>query len=92
MKPVDGVMITGHSPDPTNMSVGAELESFRLDIFANGDDRKPEDVDIPPRKQQVAHKLGIALVFTVGQGGSCRAAASSSGGTAWRRDHSRRAR
>jgi len=65
IKWVDKVVLTGHKPNPKDMSVCAELTKLRPDIFANGGDRKagntPEDV--------ACKKIGCKMVFNVGHGG-----------------------
>jgi len=65
---VDEVMISGHSENPTDMSVCKEMRELKPDIFANGGDRKKagsfEEGDVPEYK--VCEELGIKLVFNVG--------------------------
>ncbi len=65
IKGVDKVALTGHGPNPKDMSVSAELAKLKPDIFANGGDRKagntPEDA--------VCQKIGCKMVFNVGHGG-----------------------
>ena len=63
---VDRVMFTGHDENSTDMSVCAELESLRPDIFANGGDRKNES-EIP--EAAVCAANGITMIFNVGAGG-----------------------
>jgi D-beta-D-heptose 7-phosphate kinase/D-beta-D-heptose 1-phosphate adenosyltransferase len=69
MRWVDEVIITSHGENPHDMSVAADLERLRPDVFANGGDRKPEQTDIPTPEYEVAARLGIELVFNIGRGG-----------------------
>jgi D-beta-D-heptose 7-phosphate kinase/D-beta-D-heptose 1-phosphate adenosyltransferase len=63
---VDEVVLTSHQENPDDMSVCAELERLRPDIFANGGDRKNEN-DIP--EAVVCQRHGIEMIFNVGKGG-----------------------
>jgi|SRR6185312_4025360 len=63
--PVDRVMLTFHEPGTEDMSVCKELEKLRPDIFANGGDRKEDNIP----EYQVCEQLGIQMVFNVGEGG-----------------------
>ena len=70
---VDRVVITGHGPNPTDMTVTRELMAVRPDIFANGGDRTPENArdtssSLNP-EQRLCSTLGIEMVFNVGHGG-----------------------
>ena len=69
---VDEVVISGHSKNTKDISVSKELLKIKPHIFANGGDRKPEDVDIPSSEYKVCKKLGIEMVFNVGKGGKIR--------------------
>jgi cytidyltransferase-like protein len=62
---VDRVVITSHGADATDMSVCRELEALRPHIFANGGDRK--DDNIP--EYALCSELGIEMLFNVGHGG-----------------------
>lgn len=64
---VDGVILTNHQPNPTDMSVCAELEKLKPDIFANGGDRKPDGDPVP--EVELCQKLGIQLIYNVGKSG-----------------------
>jgi len=64
---VDEVILTSHPENPTDMSVCAELEKLKPDIFANGGDRKPEGDPIP--EVELCNKLGIELAYNVGHSG-----------------------
>ena len=68
IKGVDEVTLTGHKPNPSDMSVSKELMKIKPDIFANGGDRFAED--IPEFK--LCKELGIKMVFNVGRGGKIR--------------------
>ena len=70
---VDQVILTEHTEDPQDMSVCVELEKIRPDIFANGGDRDRQNADnknssLNP-EQLLCQKLGIRMVFNVGDGG-----------------------
>lgn len=64
-KSVDRVLLTFHEPGTGDMSVCHELEHLRPDIFANGGDRKEDNIP----EYQVCERLGIEMAFNVGQGG-----------------------
>jgi D-beta-D-heptose 7-phosphate kinase/D-beta-D-heptose 1-phosphate adenosyltransferase len=73
IKGVDRVILTGHSPRPKDMSVCRELETLKPHIFANGGDRNKKDANktsssLNP-EQALCQKLGIKMVFNVGEGG-----------------------
>ena len=73
IKYVDGVIITGHPKNPSDMSVCKELKKLKPDIFANGGDRDKKDADIKTSslnpEQELCRKLGIKMVFNVGKSG-----------------------
>lgn len=62
---VDRVILTFHEPGTLDMSVCRELETLRPDIFANGGDRKSDNIP----EYQVCEKLGIEMIFNIGEGG-----------------------
>jgi len=62
---VDEVILTNHPENPENMSVCAELQKIRPDIFANGGDRT--DKNIP--ETLTCNQIGCKMVFNVGRGG-----------------------
>jgi D-beta-D-heptose 7-phosphate kinase/D-beta-D-heptose 1-phosphate adenosyltransferase len=62
---VDRVILTSHEPGATDMSVCRELEELRPDIFANGGDRKSDNIP----EYALCERLGIEMAFNVGQGG-----------------------
>ncbi|MFA6324925.1 MAG: adenylyltransferase/cytidyltransferase family protein, partial [Candidatus Paceibacterota bacterium] len=59
---VDQVIISSHKKGTLDISVSKEITKIKPDIFANGGDRKPEDVDIPSSEHKVCKKLGIEMV------------------------------
>lgn len=59
---VDEVIITNHPENPTDMSVCAELENLKPDIFANGGDRKADNVP----EYALCDRLGIEMAFNLG--------------------------
>jgi cytidyltransferase-like protein len=70
---VDEVVITKHPENPTDMSVCAELETLKPDIFANGGDRDKKDADTKTSslnpEQLLCQRLGIKMVYNVGKSG-----------------------
>ena len=70
---VDEVIITRHSENPSDMSVCAELEALKPDVFANGGDRDKKDADTKTSslnpEQLLCQKLGIKMVYNVGKSG-----------------------
>jgi D-beta-D-heptose 7-phosphate kinase/D-beta-D-heptose 1-phosphate adenosyltransferase len=69
LRPVDRVIITDHEPGTADITVCRALEALRPDIFANGGDRQ-ENVPVP--EYETCARLGIQMVFNVGQGGKLR--------------------
>ncbi len=67
LRVVDEVIVTRHKQDDPDRSVNHILEELKPDIFANGGDRKPDGDPVP--EVQLCEKLGISLVYNVGQGG-----------------------
>ena len=65
LRAVDRVVLTKHRPDPTDMSVSDALREVRPDIFANGGDRKLDNVP----EVFVCSEIDCQMVFNVGQGG-----------------------
>ena len=65
LRAVDRVLLTSHGAEDTDMSVCRELELLKPDIFANGGDRKEDNVP----EYEVCERLGIAMAFGVGHGG-----------------------
>jgi len=64
---VDRVVLTSHPENLTDMSVCAELKKIHPQMFANGGDRKPDGDPIP--EVTLCERLGIKMVYNVGQGG-----------------------
>jgi D-beta-D-heptose 7-phosphate kinase/D-beta-D-heptose 1-phosphate adenosyltransferase len=62
---VDEVVLSKHLPGCEDMSVCRELEELKPDVFANGGDRKEDNVP----EYEVCRRLGIKMVFNVGFGG-----------------------
>lgn len=62
MRDVDEAVITSHLENPTDMSVCAELEKLKPDIFANGGDRKADNIP----EYDLCERLGIKMVFNAG--------------------------
>ena len=62
---VDQVVLTGHGENPKDMSVCSELKRIRPHIFANGGDRKKDNVP----EVMVCNEMGCKLVFNIGHGG-----------------------
>ena len=62
---VDKVILTRHKADPEDMSVCAELEYLKPDIFANGGDRKLDNIP----EVAVCNKISCKMVFSIGKGG-----------------------
>jgi len=65
LKPVDRVVLSKHAPDTKDMSVCAELEKIKPDIFANGGDRQKHNVP----EVAICKKIGCRMVFNVGKSG-----------------------
>ena len=59
---VDEVVLTGHKENPEDMSICAELKKIKPDIFANGGDRKKNNVP----EVEICKKLGIKMAWNVG--------------------------
>jgi D-beta-D-heptose 7-phosphate kinase/D-beta-D-heptose 1-phosphate adenosyltransferase len=64
---VDEVVLTGHGPNPEDMSVCETLRVVRPHVFANGGDRKPDGDPVP--EVSVCDELGIQMVYNIGDGG-----------------------
>jgi len=62
---VDRVVLTHHEKDTTDMSVCDVLRVLRPDIFANGGDRKLDNVP----EVAVCKEIGCEMVFNIGRGG-----------------------
>lgn len=62
LKSVDEAILTGHEPNCEDISVCKEIEKIKPDIFANGGDRKADNIP----EYRLCEKLGIEMVFNVG--------------------------
>lgn len=62
---VDHVALSKHGENPIDMSVCSELRELRPDIFANGGDRKHDNIP----EVAVCEEIGCRMVFGVGRGG-----------------------
>jgi D-beta-D-heptose 7-phosphate kinase/D-beta-D-heptose 1-phosphate adenosyltransferase len=65
---VDRVHLTGHEENTTDVSVCREIELIRPHVFANGGDRKQDNIP----EYELCRRLGIEMVFNVGNGGKVR--------------------
>ncbi|OHA66845.1 MAG: hypothetical protein A3E07_03920 [Candidatus Wildermuthbacteria bacterium RIFCSPHIGHO2_12_FULL_45_9] len=65
LRVVDRVVITQHQENPTDMSVCRELQELHPHIFANGGDRKQDNVP----EAAVCESIGCNMIFNVGHGG-----------------------
>ena len=65
LQAVDEVVLTKHGVNPTDMSVCAELAEIKPDIFANGGDRKLDNIPEVP----ICEAIGCEMVFNIGDGG-----------------------
>lgn len=59
---VDEVALTNHSQNTTDMSVCEELRLIKPDVFANGGDRKADNIP----EYRLCEELGIEMVFNIG--------------------------
>lgn len=59
---VDEVVVTNHKPKPNDMSVCHELRELKPDIFANGGDRKADNIP----EYKLCDELGIEMIFNIG--------------------------
>ena len=62
---VDEVVLTSHAKGTKDMSVCGTLKKVKPHIFANGGDRKFDNIPEVP----VCKKLGCKMVFNLGKGG-----------------------
>ena len=62
---VDRVVITRHKQNDKDVSVSRELRMVKPDIFANGGDRKLDNIP----EVAVCDAIGCTMVFNVGKGG-----------------------
>lgn len=64
-KMVDKVVITKHTKNSKDTSVCAELQKIKPDIFANGGDRKLDNIP----EVEVCKQIKCKMIFNVGKGG-----------------------
>lgn len=62
---VDEVVLTSHEKNSSDMSVCRELKKIKPDIFANGGDRKLDNIP----EADVCRQIGCKMVFGLGRGG-----------------------
>lgn len=62
---VDKVVLTKHAPETTDVSVCDTLREVKPDIFANGGDRKRDNIP----EVAVCREIGCRMAFNVGKGG-----------------------
>jgi D-beta-D-heptose 7-phosphate kinase/D-beta-D-heptose 1-phosphate adenosyltransferase len=65
LRVVDRVIITKHQPNDSDTSVCRELRVIKPHIFANGGDRKLDNIPEVP----VCEAIGCKMIFNIGQGG-----------------------
>ena len=65
---VDRVILSKHKKNTKDISISGELRSIRPHIFANGGDRKQDNIP----EYALCQRLGIEMVFNVGEGGKIR--------------------
>jgi cytidyltransferase-like protein len=65
LRVVDRVVLTKHGPEPEDMSVSRDLEELRPNIFANGGDRKHDNIP----EVAVCDRIGCEMIFNIGDGG-----------------------
>ena len=65
LRAVDKVILTGHRPNPRDMTVSRELRVLRPNIFANGGDRTAKNTPEKAACRAVACKV----VYNLGRGG-----------------------
>ncbi len=65
LRVVDRVVLTKHRPNPTDMSVCAELREIKPHIFANGGDRKLENIP----EGAACNEIECEMIFNIGDGG-----------------------
>jgi D-beta-D-heptose 7-phosphate kinase/D-beta-D-heptose 1-phosphate adenosyltransferase len=62
---VDRVFITEHTSDSADMSVCEALKILKPDVFANGGDRKEDNIP----EYALCEELDIEMIFNIGEGG-----------------------
>lgn len=72
IKGVDQVVLTGHQPGAEDMSVCAELETVKPNIFANGGDRTLNNIP----EIATCSSISCRMVFNVGFGGKVQSSSN----------------
>ncbi len=62
---IDRVILTKHPPKPKDMSICQELKKLKPQIFANGGDRKKDNIP----EFETCQQINCKMVFNVGAGG-----------------------
>lgn len=62
LKAVDEVVLTKHKENTDDMSVCESLTEIKPDVFANGGDRKQDNIP----EYKICEELGIKMIFNVG--------------------------
>ena len=62
LKAVDEVILTSHEENTEDMSVCVELKKIKPTIFANGGDRKQDNIP----EYKLCEEIGITMIFNVG--------------------------
>lgn len=65
LRSVDEVLVTSHVKDTSDMSVCNELFVLKPQIFANGGDRKLDNIP----EAVICREIGAQMIFNVGAGG-----------------------
>ncbi|MBL7022339.1 adenylyltransferase/cytidyltransferase family protein [Patescibacteria group bacterium] len=65
LRVVDEVYLTKHEKGTKDMSVCEALEDIKPDIFANGGDRKEDNIP----EVDMCKEIGCEMIFNVGKGG-----------------------
>lgn len=77
---VDEAFLTSHPENPGDMSVSAELEKLKPDIFANGGDRNEADAANPQsslyKDIKTCERLGIKIIYNVGKSGKIQSSSA----------------
>jgi len=69
---VDRVVLSAHPENPEDMSVCSELKSICPHIFANGGDRKEDNVP----EVVVCNEIKCELIFNIGYGGKIQSSST----------------
>ena len=66
---ISKVHLSHHEEGTEDISVSKDIREIKPDIFANGGDRKTDDVPLPGSEHEVCEELGIKMLFNIGEGG-----------------------